>query len=178
MKRCFSNPQMMTRIIPVCIFLIVCGIHWGAAEDISVTPSGDLTDWVLLPGETNSDTTSIHLEVVADSAPWYVKVKDGLENDKPESSVGYMVEWNGSQYVATPHVLNTGLIIEGSDGPEYSNRTVSALSGSLQEILVGSSSGTFPSIAINFTQPITSSDAHLTNGNVYRIYITFTGGFS
>lgn len=159
----------------VLLLLIFCNTPASAA-DISLAISGDINNWKLTMGQDNSNE-DLSLTVVANSQPWYIKVRDALDDSKPGSSVGRMTEWNGLSYVTSPHVLSNAVSIAAHSGTGYTAGSAISLSGSYQQIASGT---TTPSVIIPIiiTQPVTIADINLTAGHVYRIVPTFSGGFT
>jgi hypothetical protein len=149
-----------------------------SAADISLGISGTINDWKLATGQDNTNE-ALSLTVVADTQPWYIKVRDALDDEKPGTSAGHMAEWYGSSYVTSPHVLSNPMNIAAASGTGYTAGSAISLSGSYQQIATGT---TIPSpsvtIPIIITQPVVIADTNLTAGHVYRIVTTFSGGFT
>lgn len=159
-------------------FAVFCNTVVSAAT-ISVDTSGNINNWMLQSGQTNTDS-SLYLTVLADTNPWYVYVRDALNYDKPTSSAGYMTEWYGSAYVASPHILNSKMNIAASAGSGYVAEGTISLSNSDQKIVSGSRTGSSVNIPIVVTQQVTAADANLTagSGHKYQIITTYSGGFT
>jgi len=162
------------------VILVVLGTALVSAQTFSITVQGNITDWALTPGIDNIDTGTTTLTVVAsDPAPWSVIVKDGNDEGKPSGHEGSLVEYNitNSGYVSNPRVLASPIKVMGYGGTGLTNSTVT-LGQTSQPIETGTTSGTFGPVQIAFVQTVTYSDPHLKNGNLYKITVTFTGGYN
>jgi len=159
------------------LLMAICTVGVSAA-DITIGVPGNINNWQLSMGKTNIDTSSVYLTVQSDSSPWYLKVTDALDNGKSISYAGHMTEWSGSSYVASPHILNNDMTISALSGTGYSVDPAVSLSNTSQRIVTGTLTNTPVNIPINVTQQVTGTDVNLTSNNVYRIVLTFTGGFS
>jgi hypothetical protein len=85
-------------IIIVVLLLLFCNTMVSAA-DISLGISGTINDWKLATGQDNTNE-ALSLTVVADTQPWYIKVRDALDDEKP---VLLRVIWqNGMVHPTSP----------------------------------------------------------------------------
>ncbi len=139
----------------------------GGTSEIELTIIGSIDEWNLGLGQ-NENITSIDLGVTTTAASWTVGVRDALNDEKPPGTNGQMVEWTGSAYPEEYTILSNPIQVKSGSGNFVS------LSDSDQIIQSESSAGIF-NYDIGVRQDIQYGDARLTNGNNYRIVITFTG---
>ena len=71
--------------------------------------------------------------------------------------------------------LATAMSIIGTDSGSTKKTDITALTASNQILETGSAQVTNQALPLTFRQVVTYADPHLTNGNVYRILVTFTG---
>jgi len=130
--------------------------------------------WAFIPGTTNENPTPLTLAVTTEGSPWTVSVKDALENGKMPSSAGRLLEYNTvTGWVNTGSVIAGNMTVVGESSAGVTGTT--ATLGSIdQTIETGSKQVTGKQMAITLRQPITYTDPYLTNGNTYRVVITFT----
>jgi hypothetical protein len=147
-----------------------------AAIDVSVT--GNIQDWAFTPGTTNENSNTLKLTVSTTSTSWHVNVKDALENGKSSSSAGRLLEYNsGTGWVNAGSVISNNMTIVGETSTNVDG-SIATLGPIDQLIETGSAAATNKQMAITLQQPITLTDRRLTNGNTYRVVITFTGSES
>ena len=145
-----------------------------AAIDIAVT--GNVQDWALIPGTTNENATAIHLNVSTANAPWSVTVTDALDNGKSSSSVGRMLEYNpiSSSWINGGSILAANLTVIGGSVSDVTGSTAT-LGPTGKLIESGSAAADKKQMNITLQQPVAITDRRLTNGDVYRVIIVFTG---
>jgi hypothetical protein len=181
MKNYSRKFRRMICSVPLFLVLTFICVSQASASTISIDESGTINNWALNPVTSpNNDASSISLTVQSDTQPWYVKVNDALDDNKPESSAGHLAEWNttSSSYVTNPHVLTNTMNVAASAGSGYSVGSAISLSTTNQNIVTGSVINIPVTIPITVSQQVTYSDMHLTNDHVYKIIVTFSGGFS
>jgi len=152
----------------------------GAAIAITVTGSG-ISNWALVAGQTNTDTSSVGLTVSSNKVGWTVSVKDAMDPDttpapKTTGTAGRMTEWTessstwgASSLAAAMHVTGATVDTKTTGGVE---RT---LTGSDQTIETGLAEVSSQSMGITIGQTVAYTDPILPSGKVYRIIVTFTG---
>ena len=133
-----------------------------------------ISNWTFTPGTTNIDSTNITLNVSSISSTWTVSVKDSLDFSKPPSTVGKMVEWDGSAYVTpSPWVLGTAVTIAGPSVPSKTTGASVTLDGSEQIIESGLTPVTGLAMPLTISQPVAYSDPDLKGGHQYQVIVTF-----
>jgi hypothetical protein len=143
-----------------------------AAFAIEVT--GNIQDWAFTPGSTNEYPTPLTLTVTTETYPWTVNVKDALEDGKMASSAGRLLEYNAvTKWVNTGSVIAGNMTVVGESSSGVTG-TTATLGPTDQLIETGSAAVTGKQMAITLRQPITYTDPYLSNGNTYRVVITFT----
>jgi hypothetical protein len=172
MGRIFYRRALMLLITGLITFLLIIAIPAGA---VSITATDSVPDWVFVPG-SNTNPTPLTVTVSTDpSRSWTVSVRDSLEGGKNPSSAGRLLEYNptSSAWVNTGNIISTNLSVIG--------QTVNGIQG--YEVPLGPTDRTIESassqvtdqqLSINLQQPITYSDPYLSNGNIYRVVLTFT----
>jgi hypothetical protein len=142
-----------------------------AALDITVT--GNIQDWAFNPGSTN-DNSTLKLNVTTESSSWNVNVKDALDNGKNSSSAGRLLEYNSiNGWINTGSVISNNMTVIGGTITDVQGHT--AILGPTDKVIeTGSALAADNQMAITLRQPITMIDRRLTNGDTYRVVITFT----
>jgi hypothetical protein len=103
-----------------------------------------------------------------------VNVKDALEDGKMASSAGRLLEYNAvTKWVNTGSVIAGNMTVVGESSSGVTG-TTATLGPTDQLIETGSAAVTGKQMAITLRQPITYTDPYLSNGNTYRVVITFT----
>jgi hypothetical protein len=150
-------------------------ITGNVAKTITVNVNGTITDWPLTSGITNTNSTSVTLDVSSNSPGWVVSIKDALDGGKP--SAGHLVDYTGSTYGTV--ALGSALGISSASVTGLTGGSVAALSGSDSTIETGASdytgAGTFTATPLTFSQLVAITDPVLESGHTYRIIVTFTG---
>jgi hypothetical protein len=152
---------------------------------LTVTGTG-ISNWPLALGPTpNVNTSNVTLLLVCNYPGWTISALDAMDtvtNVKPVGSVGRMAESNAiGEYVAPNYYLETPMKILGTTHPsnvQYTASTEKSLTGSPQLIYTGDIAatgvGTFSDMPIKVTQLVTTNDAVLASGELYKIIVTFT----
>jgi len=162
-------------VIPTLLILVLLYVVPVSASDIDISVEGPgISNWVFTPGITNINSTSITLNVSSISSTWTVSVKDGLDFSKPSSTVGKMVEWDGSAYVTpNPWVLGKAMGIAGPSVPLKTTGASVTLDGSNQIIESGLTPVTGLMMPLTISQPVAYTDPHLKGGHQYQVIATF-----
>ncbi|NVO66849.1 hypothetical protein [Methanofollis tationis] len=137
---------------------------FGASVDLTV--AGSIADWSLTVGE-NEDVGSITMTVLSNNAGGYdVKVYDARDGGKPAETAGHLTKYESSYLGA---YLKNPLQIKSGTGAYVS------LSGVQQSIesKVGISDDAGDQYAIGIKQRLEPSDTLLSEGQSYRIVVTF-----
>ena len=165
---------MVRRTIPCLVITLLALTGHVAAIDITVT--GNALNWALIPGTTNENTTAIHLNVSTASTTWSVTVTDALDNGKSSSSAGRMLEYNptSSSWVNGGSMLAANLTVIGGSVSDVTGSTAT-LGPTGKLIESGSAAADKKQMNITLQQPVAITDRRLTNGNVYRAILVFTG---
>jgi hypothetical protein len=171
----FQPSQLVNIIVPLFLVLVLLCIVPVIAADIDITIEGPgISNWAFIPATTNIDSSNTTLNVSSVSSTWTVSVKDNLDFSKPLSTVGKMVEWDGSAYVTPgPWVLGMPVTIVGPTIPLRTTGTSVVLSGSDQIIESGLTPVTGLTMPLTISQPITYSDPVLRGGHVYQVIVTY-----
>ncbi len=150
---------------------------------IAIDVQGTIADWVLTPGATETDATSVTLAVSSNSPGWVVSVKDALDVDgvpAAKPNAGFMVDYlttGGGTWGTTK--LGTALTVNSANAPAHVTGASHVLTGADQAIETGISetggTGVFAAHAITLSQPVAYTDTILGTNHVYRIIVTFTG---
>ncbi len=149
----------------------------GAAT-ITLSVDGNIQNWTLIPGSTNENSTAVTLNVSCDSSSWTVSVVDNLDDDKPAAGAGRMAEYNTTTgYVNSGSILGANLTVEGGSAVNMTN-TTATLGPTDQVIETGNNIVTNVQVPVAMSQQVATTDLHLTNGDEYRVVITFVGGTS
>ena len=170
----FNHPGLGHSYPGMLVLVLLYTVPVTAADiDISVEGPG-ISNWGFISGTTNINSTSIILNVSSVSSTWTVSVKDNLDFSKPPSTVGKMVEWDGSAYVTpSPWVLGTAMNIAGPSVPSKTTGASVTLDGSEQIIESGLTPVTGLTMPLTISQPITYSDPVLKGGHLYQVIVTY-----
>ena len=142
-----------------------------AAIEINVI-TDPIENWEFTPGKTNENPTPLILQVTTEKDDWTVSVRDALENGKMPSSAGRLLEYN-TGWVNTGSVIAGNMTVVGETSGGVTGTT--ATLGSIDQLIeTGSTAAVNKQMAITLQQPITYTDPYLSNGNKYRVVITFT----
>jgi hypothetical protein len=166
----FGNPvkSVITGLLIVLLTLA------SPVTAINITVTGTLENWDLAPGIVNENATAIHLNVSPVSTGWTVTVADALEGGKSSNSAGRMLEYNaGSGWVNGGSVLAENLTVIGESVPGVLGST--AILGPTGKLIESGSGTAEKRMIITLRQPVATIDHRLTNGNMYRVVVTFTG---
>jgi hypothetical protein len=181
MNTCF-NQSPVNRLRHLLIMVLVLGWGISSVAAISVQINGSVEGWTLSPVGPNTNSSAIKLNVSSDAPAWTVSVKDALDHDnldaaKNSSSAGKMLEYNetSGSWIDTGKVLSANMSVSGEALTGIVSHTVQLGPQPLYiEEGTGATSG-WKEMAITLNQPVSLDDTHLTNGNVYRVVITFIG---
>ena len=148
----------------------------GAVIDITVT--GSISNWALVAGGANTNSTAVDLTVSSNYIGWVVAVKDAMDGPKIAGTEGKMANWSGSAYVADPLAtkLAEALHVTGASVPAKTTGGVErTLTNADQTIETGIDVVDAQSMDIIIGQTVAITDPRLPGSNVYRIIVTFTG---
>jgi hypothetical protein len=172
MRHYFQHSPALIMIIGLAVAILVFASPVAA---INITVTGNIQDWAFTPGTTNENATTLKLNVSTESSSWHVNVKDALDNGKHGSSAGKLLEYNASTgWVNAGSVISSKMIVVGETVQNVQGSTAT-LGSSAQVIETGNAAAFNKQMAITLRQLITYTDRRLTNGNTYRVVITFTG---
>ena len=145
-----------------------------AAMDVSVT--GNIQNWAFTSGRINENSTELVLRVTSANPSWHVNVKDALENGKNSSSAGRLLEYNTSTgWINMGSVIAGNMTVIGETIQPNIQGSEATLGPTEIQIESGNVAASNTEMNITLRQPITYTDEHLTNGNVYHIVISFLG---
>lgn len=135
---------------------------------VSISAPNDFSDWILSP----ADGTNTHAGTFTVSADcnWQVTVSD----QDTTNTNGYMTEWDGSNYVASPIKLASPMSVAVATGGDVTNGYEVTLPGSSIVAKGATTGGLQKNIDVTFKQPVSWTDTILTDGHTYRIVITFS----
>ncbi len=128
---------------------------------ISITPPLDISEWQIVPDETNQETGTLNIKANKDG--WQVTAMD---SDTVTS--GHMTEWTGSAY-SSYRLTNPMKVKAANEVPLPSEGVIQT---------GDKTKGNGQDIDVVFTQEGSFIDPALPAGHVYRIIVTFTGSYS
>lgn len=149
---------------------------------LTVTGTG-ISNWPLALGPTpNVNTSDVTLLLVCNYPGWTISALDAMDTAgraKPAGSEGKMAESSGGNYILPDYYLETPMSILGTtSATHYTADTEKSLTGSPQLIYTGVNAatgvGTFSNMPIQVSQIVTTNDAVLASGELYKIIVTFT----
>jgi hypothetical protein len=186
--RKFSWTYIMSLVLALCMVFIISSPSFAKMStdqnrDLVILTNPDFVDvqapsdfsWTFTTIGLNENTPSgnARLYISTDMAKWTLNVVDAMdifETEKPTGSEGKMVEATGSAWVtSSPKILTNPLVIDAT----YGGGNSVTLSGSNQALWLSADNYTGYK-DLSFKQTTTVSDTVLTNGDVYRIVLTFT----
>jgi hypothetical protein len=178
----YFHQSTVNRLRLILIMVLVLGLGVSSVAAISIQINGSVEGWTLSPAGPNTNSGAIKLNVSSDAPAWTVSVKDALDRDnldvaKNSNSAGKMLEYNETSgiWIDTGKVLSANMSVSGEDLAGIESRTVLLGPDPLSiEVGTGTTSG-WKEMAVTLNQPVSYDDTHLTNGNVYRVIITFIG---
>ena len=172
MKTC----SRILHIISITIFISIFLLNVTPVAAITITATGNIDSWAFAPGSTSQNSDTVKLTVTSDKTNWRVSVKDALDGGaKSSSTAGRMLEYSSTTgWINTGSVLAGNMIVTGESVTNIQGGNVT-LSAGEQDIETGSAAVTNQQLAITLRQPVALTDLRLTNGNAYRIVITFIG---
>ena len=130
-------------------------------------PSG-ISNWILSPAD-GMNTHAGTFTVSAD-CNWQVTVSD----QDTTNTNGYMTEWDGSNYVASPIKLASPMSVAVATGGDVTNGYEVTLPGSGTVAEGATTGGSQKNIDVTFKQPVYWTDTILNGDHTYRIVITFS----
>lgn len=172
MRHYFQQCPVMIMTIGLAVAILFFASPVAA---INITVTGNIQDWAFTPGTMNENSTTLKLNVSTASSSWHVNVKDALDNGKSSSSAGRLLEYNASTgWVNAGSIISNNMTVVGETIQNVQGSTAT-LGPTDQVIETGDAVASSKQMAITLQQLITYTDRHLTNGNSYRVVITFTG---
>jgi hypothetical protein len=170
MKSFFYRQALAVVILGVAIILLVSATPVKA---FSITATENIQDWVFTPG-LNQNPAPLVLTVTTESYPWTVHVRDPLTGEKKSGSAGKLLEYNtGTGWVNSGSEIAENMTVIGETSTGVAGSTV-PLGPTNRLIETGSAAVSGKQMAITLQQPISYTDPILTNGNNYRVILTFT----
>lgn len=173
MRLCFQKYPILITIMGLCMIILFFTSPATAAE-IKVT-GNTVQNWAFTPGEINVNPNALKLTITTSAANWDVKVKEDAQNNgKNVSRAGRLLEYNtGTGWVNEGSMISTNMTIIGGDAEGITgNEALLGPEDNLVETGVGSV--TDKQVTIALRQPMSYTDPRLTNGNEYRVALTFT----
>ncbi len=143
---------------------------------ISLSITGGVVTLTLNPQGTNPATdNSQTLTVSANGVGWTVAASDNLDYGKPSGTTGHMSESDQYQAYITssPKTLTAVMNVTGQTMTGANGATVKLDTGGVIETGTTAVSGTTGHV--QFSQIANYVDTVLTNGENYKIIVTFTG---
>jgi len=172
MGRLFHRQGSTNSLLGLIAFLLLMASPVAA---ISISATENIPNWVLNPG-TNTDPTNLILHVTTETTPWTLTVMDAHAGGKDASLAGRLAEYNSSTgaWVNNGQALSTNLTVIGDNTQNNIVGTTATLGPTDALIETGSVAVSNQQLGITLSQPVTYGDPYLSNGDVYRVVLTFT----
>ncbi len=138
-------------------------VQGNIAAEIILTPPDDIYDWVLHVGQNNKEGT---LNVKCNTS-WRADISD----DEP-TTAGHMTGWNGATFNTAKQLAEPFIAKCDAEGTEVTLPGPGMIAiGEVME----QNGNDGEDFELEFNQEVLWSDGILTDGNAYRIVLTFSG---
>jgi len=152
-------------VVVVLLFFLT-----GHVSAITVEVTGNPQDWVFTQGSNENNLTVVHVSGTTDT--WAVNVRDALDYGKKSSSAGRLLEYNPTEgnWVNTGSILSNNLTLVGPTATGQGLTGYSVALGPSDQLLEKGAGDQTWNVTLN--QAITYNDPYLSNGHIYRVYLT------
>ena len=174
MRDYFQRSRAMAIVILVLLILMLLCTAPVSAGSINIEVNTDSLTMTLNPNSDNQNT-DVFVKVSADTVGWTLGVRDNRAQNKPDTTDGYMTDWDGVNTWNSAIKLANKMRIQGASVTGATQEDEITLSYANQVLEIGTAAVIGTDITMTIKQPVAWTDPILTAPHTYRIVIEFIG---